>query len=317
MITTVLHLQIRNIVQPVRLPLVQSPSIAVAANLSEQYRHLLFLALEAGIKPTAFDTQGLRTAPIRLSAAMLAKLEAASLEAQIDLKQAFACLCAAGLQIHQQRSAEAAGLVASVSWGLDRSRFKSQQQADFYAGMSAALAEKKIVFAEGSTGLGKGRVIAMVAMEQAKAGKSPVVVCAPSLALVGQLYAEFRAFSDGAVSSAVVVGAHEFVDDEALLDYIERADSDPAMPVDEGVRMWALGGGKPLNPQSVAALAAGGEAAWLMDDLRSLCTDMAPEDFALTDEADNEMRSQAREVAEADEAVEHRGLRVDPLQRQE
>lgn len=282
--------------QPVRLPLVSAPASALASNISEHYRHLLFLALEEGVRPTFYDTQGLRTAPIRLSATLHARLEVVAEQAQIDLKQAFASLCAAGAQIQQRRSAEAAGLVASFATGLDTSRFKSQQQADFYAGMAAGLAEKKIVFAEGSTGLGKGRVIAMCAREQALQGKTPVVVCAPSLALVGQLYAEFKALDDGSVPASAVVGAHEFVDDEALLMYIERASVDPALPVDEGVRMWAASGAKPLNPQSVAALAAGDQAAWLMDDLRSLCVEMAPEDFALSEEADNAMRSQAREV---------------------
>lgn len=217
-------------------------------------------------------------------------------QAQLDVKQAFASLCAGGAEIHARRTAKTAGVQAGFAKRMESSRFKSAQQASFYTGMAAALAQKKIVFAEGSTGLGKGRVIAMVAMEQAKAGKTPVVVCAPTLALVGQLHAEFAALNDGTVATAVVVGAHEFVDDEALLSYLERTNSDSDLPVDEGVRMWAASGGKPINPRSVAALAAGEGAAWLMDDMRSLCSEMHPDDFLLTEEADNAERSQAREL---------------------
>lgn len=282
--------------QPIRLPLIETESRSAVTNVSDQYRHLLFLALEDGAVPVPVETAGMRTAPIRLGVGMLARLEASAAKAGIDMKQAFASLCKAGLLIQERQRAHAAGLTNSFSASLDHSRFKSPQQAAFYAGMAAGLSEKKIVFCEGSTGLGKGRVIAMVALEQAKAGKTPVVVCAPSLALVGQLFTELVGLKDDSVPVAVVVGSHEFVDDEALRFYLERAESDLDMPVDEAVKQWVAGGAKPLNPHCVAAVAAGGGAAWLMDDLRSLCTEMAAEDFALSDEADNLERSEARAV---------------------
>lgn len=44
-----LHIQQRTNMQSIRLPLVPFTAGAVATNLSDQYRHLLYLALEAGI----------------------------------------------------------------------------------------------------------------------------------------------------------------------------------------------------------------------------------------------------------------------------
>ncbi|WP_265283434.1 helicase C-terminal domain-containing protein [Verminephrobacter aporrectodeae] len=283
----------------IRLPLIESPSKSAAENIAEHYRHLLFLSLEARIQPRPFDVSGLKTAPLRLSDGMLARLQKAATGADVDIKQAFASLCSEGLALHEAQRTAAATRLTPMAAPVDMGRFKSIQQAAFYRGMLDGLAGKKIVFCEGSTGLGKGRVIAMVACEQAKAGKTPVVISAPSLALVGQLYAEVVALGDDTVPVAAVVGASEFVDDEALLLYLQRAQDDPKLPVDEGVKDWAEDGGKPLNPKAIAAIAAGVSAAWLMDDLRSLCDVMPAEDFSLSEDAGTGARSAARAVVHA------------------
>lgn len=285
-------------VQPIRLPLIDVDSRLPAETLSEHYRHLAFLALEAKVAPGPAILTGLRTAPIRLSAGMLAKLQESADAAKVDLKTAFASLCTAGQAI-QARQREASAEAVNKFVPLDVSFFRSPQQAAFHRGMAEGLRDCKVVLCEGSTGLGKGRVIAVAALEQAKAGKTPVVVSAPALSLVGQLHAELMELGDASVPVAVVVGANEFVDDEALLMYLERATDDPELPVDEGVKLWAAGGGKPLKPDSVAALAAGVSAAWLMDDLRSLCDCMPADDFSLSEDAANGQRSEARYIVQA------------------
>ncbi|MFN9471027.1 helicase C-terminal domain-containing protein [Acidovorax sp.] len=285
-------------VQPIRLPLIDVQERGAAETLSEHYRHLAFLALEAQISPKPVEIAGLRTAPMRLSVGMLARLQESASKAGVDLKVAFASLCLEGQLIQKRQRTEAAGLVVQAQ-PLDMSLFRSAQQGAFYRGMAQGLNENKIVLCEGSTGLGKGRVIAMAAIEQVRAGKTPVVIAAPSLALVGQLHAEVMALADESVPVAVVVGANEFVDDEALLLYLARAHEDPELPVDEAVKLWALGGGKPLKPDSIAALAGGVSAAWLMDDLRALCDLMPAADFSLSEDAANGERSEARAVVQA------------------
>lgn len=286
-------------VQPIRLPLIEVESRMAAETLSDHYRHLAFLAMEAKLPARAIETQGLKTAPIRLSAGFLARLEECARKAGVDVKTAFASLCTDGQTIQAKQRAEAAGLVAPMST-LDETRFKSPQQAAFYRGMVDGLAAKKIVLCEGSTGLGKGRAIAMAAIAQARAGQTPVVVSAPSLALVGQLQAEVLNALDGQdVPVAAVVGANEFVDDEALTLYLDRAEEDPELPVDEGVRLWAASGGKPLNPESLAARAAGASAAWLMDDFRALSAVMPADDFSLSEDVTNGERSEARAIVKS------------------
>lgn len=284
--------------QPIRLPLIEIQERGAAQTLTDHYRHLAFLALEAQAVPKPIDVKGLRTAPMRLGVGMLARLQESASKAGVDLKVAFASLCLEGQLIQERQRAAAAELVVQPPV-LDMSLFRSPQQASFYRGMSQGLSEKKVALCEGSTGLGKGRVIAMAAIEQVRAGKTPVVVAAPSLALVAQLHAEVMSLAHEGVPVAVVVGANEFVDDEALLAYLDRAQMDPELPVDEGVRLWAAGGGKPLRPDTIAALAGGISAAWLMDDMRGLCDLMPAADFALSDEASNGERSEARAIVQA------------------
>lgn len=280
--------------RPIRLPLIEIDGRLAAETLGDHYRHLLSLAMQADLPARPFDFQELKTAPMRLSVPMLAKLQNLADTAQVDLKAAFASLCSDGQAI-QKKHRHAQGPLVTVPQPLDTALFKSAQQAAFYTGLLQGLAENKVVLSEGSTGLGKGRAIAMAAIEQARAGKTPVVISAPSLALVGQLHTEvMNALGGALVPVALVVGSNEFVDDEALLTYLDRAQVDAELPVDEGVRLWAAGGGKPLNPNSLSALAAGGSAAWLMEDLRALGDAMPVDDFSLSEDVANGERSEAR-----------------------
>lgn len=286
-------------VQPIRLPLIEIEGRLAAETLSDHYRHLMFLALEARKPARSVEIAGLKTAPIRLGAGLLARLQESAGRAGVDIKTAFASLCTDGQGIQAAQRAAAAGLIGAPR-PLDTTRFKSVHQAMFFQGMVEGLRAQKVVLCEGSTGLGKGRAIALAAIEQAQAGNTPVVVSAPSLALVGQLHAEvINGLAGAQVPVAVVLGANEFVDDEALLMYLERANDDSELPVDEGVRLWAAGGGKPLNPASLGALAGGGSAAWLMEDLRSLADMMPAEDFALSEDSVNAERSEARAIVNA------------------
>lgn len=232
---------------------------------------------------------------MRLQEGLLQKLELASHESGLDLKTVFASLCEQGQAIFEaRREAAAKAVLGSEPADLTAYNFRSQAQAQFFRGLRDGVASGGIVMAEGSTGIGKSRAMAMVALEQAKKGNVPVVIAAPSLAVVAHLHEEFLALGDTSVSIELVVGAAEFVDDEALTMYLLQAESDPELPVDEGVRMWVANGAKPLNARTAAALALGNEGAWLMDDLRSLCDRMDADAFVLNDEPTNGERSISR-----------------------
>lgn len=283
--------------QPIRLPLIPlTGAVSAAETVSDRYRSLLHAALKEGLSPVGFDTAGLRTAPMRLPAGLLTQLEGAAKVSGLDLKVAFASLCSQGQGVLERRrqSVESA-LVAQIGPRVDETQFKSAHQAQFYAGLRDGLETCKVVMAEGSTGIGKSRVMARVAIEQAKAGKAPVVVSGPTLAVLAHLHEEFVALGGSQdIRVSMVVGASEFVDDEALRLALERAAVEPDVLVDEGVRMWVANGAKPLDGSTAAARALGENASWLMDDLRSLCEAMNPDDFALLEDVDNAERSQSR-----------------------
>ena len=283
--------------QPTRLPLIELKTpVSAAETLSDRYRALVALALKADEPLVAISTNGLRTAPMRMPAGMHAQIEAAAQAAGVDFKTAFASLCSRGQDLHEkERESYVPELTRFVAKPIDESQFKSPQQAQFYKGLSEGLDACRLVMCEGSTGIGKSRVMARVALEQAKAGKTPVVVAGPTLAVLAHLHEEFLALGNTDVPVSVIVGASEFVDDEALLEYLQRAENDPDLVVDEGVRMWVAGGARAINTNVAAAKALGENACWLMEDLRSLCDLMDPDDFRLIDEVDKQGRSQSRE----------------------
>jgi len=282
---------------PIRLPLVSlHGSSSAAETISERYRGLINAALKEGMAPTWIETAGMRTAPMRLPSGLLAQLESAAQSAGLDLKVAFASLCTQGQEVlERRRLAVESALSLQIGSRVDESQFKSPLQAQFYAGIAEGIQAGKVVMAEGSTGIGKSRVMARVAIEQAKAGGGPVVVCGPTLSVLAHLHEEFRASGMAEdVSVSMVVGASEFVDDEALRLVLARAQDEPDVVVDEGVRMWVAGGAKALDPASAGARAIGPHASWLMDDLRSLCDVMNPDDFLLLEDVDNAERSESR-----------------------
>ncbi len=282
--------------QPTRLPLIELKTpVGAAETLSDRYRTLVTLALKAKEPLRPITTEGLRTAPMRMPIGLFAQIEEAASEAGVDFKTAFASLCSQGQDLFEaQRQPYTPELARLIETPIDESQFKSPQQATFYKGLSKGLDNCRLVMCEGSTGIGKSRVMARVALEQAKAGKTPVLVAAPTLAVLAHLHEEFLALGSTDVPVCMVVGSSEFVDDELLRDYLERAGVDHDLVVDEAVRMWVAGGARALDPSLAAAKALGENASWLMEDLRSLCDAMNPDDFQLLEEVDNEGRSQSR-----------------------
>lgn len=284
-------------IDPIRLPLIPlHGSLSAAETISDRYRGLVNAALRQGLSASWIETAGMRTAPMRIPAGLLAQLESAAQAAGLDLKVTFASLCTQGQEVlERKRLAVESALNLQIGPKVDESQFKSSLQAQFYAGLAEGIQAEKVVMAEGSTGIGKSRVMARVAIEQARAGRGPVVVSGPTLSVLAHLHEEFRASGMAEdVSVSMVVGASEFVDDEALRLVLARAEDEPEVVVDEGVRMWVAGGAKALDPWSAAARALGPNASWLMDDLRALCDVMNPDDFLLLEEVDNAERSESR-----------------------
>lgn len=294
-----------------RLPLIELKSIPAGSNQSETYRHLLGLALRNNCAPDAVDISALPTTMIRLSPAAKAQLDAVADKYGMDTKAAFAGLCSAGAEIKRREMRKQAGidkqLAASISLPFEP---KTPNQTRYFEQIMVALSANRIVFAEGSTGIGKSRAMAAAAIEQARAKKTPVIVAAPTVAVMKHLYDELRALNPTGVSYTVLPGATEFVDDVLLNDYlqaaVQAAADDPELTVDEAVRSWVWRGAKPLSPDTPIAHALGDRAAWLMDDLREIAENMPVEDFALRRDLDQVGTSESRQLlAGLREAAKH------------
>lgn len=265
-----------------RLPLIEIGNALPGASKSAAYRHLFGLAISAHADPVQIDCDGLPRMAIRLSPVAKAKLNEIAETNRISIGEAFAGLCAAGLA-----SMSVAGKVKRIA---SRKREpcacpfepQSDQQRSYYDNIMAGLRDRRIVFAEASTGIGKSRVLAAAALGMAQQQKTPVIIAAPSVAVMEHLYREWLTLDSGEITAVIMPGAAEFVDDFALRDYITVADMlDEKAEVDEPVRAWVAGGGKPLNPDSPIAHAIGESAAWFMNDLRQLAINMPVDDFVL------------------------------------
>jgi ATP-dependent DNA helicase DinG len=284
-----------------RLPLVELKALPAGSNQSETYRHLFGLALRNKSEPQAVDISSLPTTMIRLSPAAKAQLDNVAEKYGMDVKAAFAGLCAAGAVIMHQQMLKQAGveqrLAATMALPFAT---KSPNQTRYFEQIMVALQDSRIVFAEGSTGIGKSRAMAAAAIEQAKAKKTPVVLAAPTIVVMKHLYDELRLLNTEGITFTVLPGASEFVDDLLLGDYLkaasEYAEDGLDITADEEVVRWVQGGAKPLDANTPIAHALGGRCAWLMDDLRQLAKNMPVEDFVLRRDLDQAANGEARQL---------------------
>lgn len=132
-------------------------------------------------------------------------------------------------QLGEYVNAVIAKLKVSTVAPVDAQRSVYQQA--FYDGIAPEIAAGKIVVAEGATGIGKGRVLARIAKEQAEAGRGPVAIAAPSVAILKQLIEEWlkAGYSTGSVSC--VLGRQQFVDTESLRAILEAESSEVAQAI--------------------------------------------------------------------------------------
>jgi len=122
-------------------------------------------------------------------------------------------------------------------------------QQRFYDGIAPEIAAGKIVLAEGATGIGKGRVLARIAREQAEIGNGPVAIAAPSVAVLKQLIEEWLKAGYPVSGVSCVLGRQQFVDTNALKDIISSPSKEVAEVLGEDkitiVKNWLAAGCPP------------------------------------------------------------------------
>lgn len=259
------------------------PELKSLGSENDIYKHMINEALKSGQLPDDGDYRNLATRVFSLSATMLDSVQQmADAHFAGDLKAGFVGLCRLGVSL-SMKVREAAqkphSAMDDVPAGFTP---KSDQQAQFYSLIANSLAHKRIVFAEASTGIGKGRAIVAAALNKARTLNESelTVICGPTVAIVEQLYQEALSFAAHDIELRILCGASEFVDDMLLQAYLEENQD----PIVEPVRQWVQSGALPLNPTRPLVQSIGPTAAWLRDDLRLLCEEIGIEadDFTLS-----------------------------------
>ncbi|EQD46519.1 CRISPR-associated DEAD/DEAH-box helicase Csf4, partial [mine drainage metagenome] len=177
---------IRDNMPNVTVPMIDVPeSLSPTSTRSTLYKTLLALGLKEAGQPDGTDAPpvtrlaGLRHGTIFFPDITLAKLSAFASRHDITLHDAFARLCALGLEKLRQgrQDMNARVLVA------DAPPFKNAHkgQSTFYRQAIASLSANRICLNEASTGSGKSRAMAAVAIHQANRQENPGVIAAPTL----------------------------------------------------------------------------------------------------------------------------------------
>ncbi len=183
-------------------------------------------------------------------------------------------------------------------------------QAAFYRQSMATLSANRIGLCEASTGSGKSRAMAAIAIAQAQVRKTPVVIAAPTLVVLGQFWSEIKLLHKQGIGREVRVafypGVTEFADREKIQQYLLEEERP-----DQGVREWLEAGGPIRRPPSEAPLVEAlleqcqrhdVKLAFLMEDLRRIATEVNPDEFTI-ESGDNEIAASARAAAASADVI--------------
>ena len=285
-------------VSRIRIP----PDVLARLNQGSPHMQLARIALKRGDRPVRLDVSDLPTDNIRVEPAVMKRLSAVAKDEGLDLKSTVAGLAKAGLIAFESDLARARQ--SAVSENPPPFRGVRDAQETYYRNVASSLRAGRICLAEGSTGLGKSRALIAAAIVRAQDGDNPVVIAAPTLKVLGQLWRELETLREegvGAdVSAGFFPGRTEFVDVEDLRSYFssehpERAQRDP------DVADWVARGGPVLtaeiSPLTRALGQSGAELSFLMADLRRLARNLPVAEFAAQSDEHHPAIDAARDYA--------------------
>lgn len=246
-------------------------------NAQARLRELFKQAIDLGLNPVLVPEAGLERVSLYLSSDYQSSLERWSNKLQRPIAYTFASLVEA-----------AAARPADSS---SRPTLRDSLQARYYEHLWTGLAAKKIVFAEGGTGLGKSRVIVKTAFEHLSSTGGKVGIFVPTISLMHQVASELAAGikrhkdDNHGINSledcGFVIGRSQFIDDLRLTNLLEDlADTAHSLSLpEETERMmlmvtkakgWLSGGALPTTAGSQALARLVPDLAWLADDLSAI-----------------------------------------------
>lgn len=286
------------------VPAVEIPAgLLPAEGKSGAYKALVSRALRDNLPPAAVETEGMPRVSVFIPPIIEAKVQdMADATDDRTFSQVFAGLVISAISAVEREQAAFAGLPVTDAPFKD----PRPEQLRFYQACQKALDHNKICLAEASTGVGKTRAMLAAAIKAAENRAVPIVVAAPTLKVLGQLWEEMEHLqAEGLgkhLSCTFFPGSGEFVDAGKLRAYIDATRSGlKDAPFDETVAQWVEEGG-PLLSDTPLVRAMNGHAPklkFLMEDLRALATHLAPHDFAVDTRDDgSDALDQLREVRE-------------------
>ena len=250
----------------IRLPLAPIPLILSGLALTtDQYKFFVARALKEDLPLVPISYSGFDSKVFSFSPTMRTRLEMLANEHfDGDVKAAFVALSAAGIAA-EVKSMEKRNQMTKRTRVKCPFEPKSNLQAQFFEMASKCILDGQIIFAEGSTGIGKGRALCGIALMQAR-DEGLIVITSPTVATMEQIYAEAQTLTGASAPMAILPGASEFVDDLLLIDYLQDVET----PGLEPIRQWVAGGAKPLRHERPLVKSIGPDAAWLREDLITL-----------------------------------------------
>ena len=250
----------------VTVPLLELPE-CVIRRYGERDTHLKVArqAMASDCAPTEISLAGIEHGSIKIDPVSQRRIAKIADDANVTFQHAFAWLTKSGIE--RAVEGDLAALNRSVAVGLPpfQKQKPNDKQLEFWRNISGALRDKKICIAEASTGIGKGRVLVAAAIEQARAGSSRVVICAPTLVTLGNLWREFEYLRDeegicGGISAGYFPGVTEFADRGKLLEWLNDPSDDQKDPA---VCRWIEDGGPVLRETALTrALRHGCGGGW-------------------------------------------------------
>ena len=269
------------------IPFINVPhAIFPAKTPTDAIRALVATALAEKLSLTENNAQGIERKTIFVPPVLDLKIELLAKEKGWTYQVATASLVTSAMAFIAQKRTSVEASKADVSVPF----LARPGQDVFYKSIMASIATNRICLAEASTGIGKSRALVAAAIQSVILDRRPVVIAAPTLAILGgSLWMEYEQLvADGlgaTVKARFYPGISEFVDHVRLSDYLQKSVDlfSDEEPVDQDVLDWVKMGGPNMTqtPLSKAMSGAGLPLCWLMSDLRDIATGLDPAEFAV------------------------------------
>ena len=302
----------------ITVPFVPMPQeLLRVSNERDALRTAAAAALARKAAPLFESNVGVQRGSIYLPPGLHARIDDVARRFDATFQDAFAALVRAGIALQMEAIRASTDRVQSASTAPFKVKdgLTGALQAAYWRNLTAPLSAGRVVLAEGSTGLGKGRVIVAAAIERAIAGAKPVYVAAPTLKVLGQLWREFETLQlelpkkVGGLRARFLPGISEFADPSKIAEYL-RLSQENEECVDAAVKRWFEDGGPILDespaaqPLQRALLVAGDDLGvrmnFLMEDLRAIANDVEPVSLQLEDGEDPRVKASRESARGAD-----------------